>query len=218
MEAVFAAIPVKDTEESKSRLSSLLQPHERACLTLTMLKDVVRTIFDSQAFSKVVVISSDSKILRLTSGLGTYTVRERGCDLNRAVEQVTRWCIRKGAHSTLILPSDIPLLTIEDINQLIYLSAGKRSVVVSPSNGGGTNALFRTPSDVIPPSFGSSSFIKHLSAARSADIKAKVYRSPSIALDIDSINDLERLLHEPRETQTHTLLRELDISSRLRTR
>lgn len=213
---VFAAIPVKAAAESKTRLSNLFKPWERACLTHAMLRDVLGTVFDSQIFMNVVVISSDPEILGLAGEFGAYTLHEYGCGLNRAVEQVTRWCIRNGADSTLILPSDIPLLTVEDITGLVELGSEWRRVVASPSSDGGTNALLRTPPDIIPPCFGSESFEAHLSAAKAAGVKAEVYRSPSIALDIDSAKDIERLINEPRETLTRRLIEELNIRAGLK--
>ena len=214
-EAVHAAIPVKAAAESKSRLSEVLRSRERERLTFTMLRDVVGVVSNSQALSDVVVVSPDSKILRFAVELGVRAVPERESGLNRAVEQVTRWCLRNGADSVLILPSDIPLLTVDDVDRLIDLGSEQRSVVVSPSSDGGTNALFRRPPEVIPPSFGSDSFREHLAAAEAVGIEAKVHRSPSIALDIDAPEDLGRLLDEPGETLTHRLLRELGISARL---
>ena len=212
---VFAAIPVKAGAESKSRLSGLLEPQERMWLTLAMFKDVVEAVNKSQAFSKVFVVSSDPKIIRSAEELGAYTFHERERGLNMAVEQVTRCCMEKGANSVLTLPSDIPLLTVEDIIRLLELGSERRSIVVSPSRDGGTNALLRTPPDAIHPCFGQNSFIKHLKAAEARGVDARVYRSPSISLDIDSKEDLKHLLFESRETQTHKLLRELNISDRL---
>ena len=213
---VFAAIPVKAAAKSKTRLSNLFKPWERACLTHAMLRDVLGTVFDSQIFMNVVVISSDPEIQILAGEFGAYTLHEYGGGLNRAVEQVTRWCIRNGADSTLILPSDIPLLTVEDITGLVELGSEWRRVVASPSNDGGTNALLRTPPDVIPSFFGSESFEAHLSAAKAAGVKAEVYRSPSIALDIDSAEDIEHLICEPRETLTKRLIEKLNIRAGLK--
>jgi len=212
--AVFAAIPVKAAAESKSRLSQVLRPDERELLTFAMLRDVIGATFNSQASRDVVVISPDSRVLRLAVELGAHAVPERESGLNRAVEQATRWCIGRGADATLVLPSDIPLLTGGDVNRLIDLGSRRPSMVVSPSDDGGTNALLRCPADVIPPSFGADSFREHLSAAEAAGIKARVHRSPNIALDIDAPDDLRRLLDEPRETHTHRLLEELGISAR----
>jgi len=214
-EAVLAAIPVKASAESKSRLSEILKPRDRELLTFTMLRDIFGAVSNSQALSDVVVVSPDSKILRLAVELGAQAVPERESGLNRAVEQATIWCIRNGADSVMVLPSDIPLLTVDDVDRIIDLGSERRSVVVSPSHDGGTNVLLRRPPDVIPPSFGSDSFREHLAAAEAVGIEARVHRSPSISLDIDAPDDLGRLLDAPGETLTHRLLRELGISALL---
>ncbi|MFQ6054052.1 MAG: 2-phospho-L-lactate guanylyltransferase [Candidatus Bathyarchaeia archaeon] len=212
---VLVAIPVKALADSKSRLSSALKPRERTHLTLAMLEDVVRVALASGAASGVAVISADRGILGFAGELGADAVREGGRGLNRAVEQVTAWCIRRGAGAVLILPSDIPCVTVEDIRRLVDLGSERRSVALSPSDDGGTNALLRNPPDVIPPRFGANSFMEHLSAARMRGVRARVHRSPSIALDVDSVDDLKRLMEAPRETSTHRLLEELGLSARL---
>jgi 2-phospho-L-lactate guanylyltransferase len=213
---VFAAIPVKSRAESKSRLSVILNPQERVRLTQTMFKDVMGTVSKSGLFKDVFVISSDLKILELAGELGANTVQEAERGLNRAVEQVTEHCMEKGTQSILTLPSDIPLMNITDLNRILELGSEWRSIVVSPSRYGGTNALLCTPPDAIPPCFGQNSFMKHVEAARKRGVNARAYWSPSMALDLDSAFDLRRFLRESHETMTHMLLLELNIYDRLR--
>jgi 2-phospho-L-lactate guanylyltransferase len=123
--------------------------------------------------------------------------------LNLAVEQATEWCIQHQSDSTLILPADVPLVSPEDITQIIELGVETASLVLSPSRNGGTNALFRRPPDSIEASFGLGSYNRHIKEALERGIKPKVYLSSRVTTDIDSEKDLRRFL----EIESHTLSR-----------
>jgi 2-phospho-L-lactate guanylyltransferase len=68
---------------------------------------------------------------------------------------------------------------------------GHPTVVVAPCrHGTGTNALLVHPLDLIPFAFGPDSFAAHCAAARAAGVEPVVYRSDTIALDLDTPEDL----------------------------
>jgi len=206
----FAAIPVKGLSTSKSRLSASLDAEKRVRLITAMLKDVVGAVLKAKRVTQVVVVSPDRGALRLAVELGSEAVVEGESGLNRAVDQVTRWCMGRSADSVLVLPSDIPLVTAEDVDLIVAMGSEPRSVVLAPSEDGGTNALLRRPPDLIPPCFGPNSFENHLSAARVREVKAKVYKSAGLSMDIDSEDDLRRLRAAPVRTLTQRLLMEME--------
>jgi len=51
--------------------------------------------------------------------------------------------------------------------------------------------LLLRPPDLIPFAFGPDSFAAHCAAARAAGVQPVVYRSPTIALDLDTPEDWE---------------------------
>lgn len=212
MGIVFAAIPVKSLSKSKSRLSSLLQPSERSMLTASMLRDVLNAVKNSMTVSDAIIVSPDTDVLKLADGLGVQSLLQTGSGLNEAVVQVVDWCLEKGGSSILILPSDIPLVTSEDINEITALPSEPRAVVISPSLDGGTNAMLQRPPGVIPPRYGSDSFRMHLDSAAAARVEIEVYRSPRVSLDIDSPEDLKVFLEKPSRTFTYRLLSELGFA------
>jgi 2-phospho-L-lactate guanylyltransferase len=57
----------------------------------------------------------------------------------------------------------------------------------------GTNALLLCPPGSIDPSFGPGSCERHVQAARSAGIHHQVVDIPTLALDIDTAEDLDEL-------------------------
>lgn len=64
-------------------------------------------------------------------------------------------------------------------------------MVIAPDRAEtGTNALLLRPPHVLRPQFGIDSFHRHLENARAANIHAVIYRSPTLAQDIDWPEDL----------------------------
>src|SRR5437764_14715631 len=71
-------------------------------------------------------------------------------------------------------------------------SAGQRAARAVPDrHGTGTNALLLTPPDVLAPSFGPDSRRRHLADAQTAGVPAEVVELDSLALDVDTPDDLE---------------------------
>src|SRR5712692_8843745 len=153
------AVPVKSLEATKTRLSGVLSPMERAALTLAMLEDVLDASLAQVAW-EVWVVSSDEVVLEVAARRGARPVSEVGNSLLEAVRQVE-------ADVTGLL-GDLPLLTAGELAHA--LSHGGRVVASPAGSDGGTNLLVRRPASAIPARFGRASFAKHRWAARRAGI------------------------------------------------
>ena len=70
--------------------------------------------------------------------------------------------------------------------------------VASDHHGTGTNGLFLSPADAIGPAFGPGSCERHLDRARRAGYEAELLDIPSLALDLDTPDDLAALVIAPR--------------------
>ena len=211
----FVIVPVKKLDDAKSRLSPLLLNNERKEFCLKMLEDVLATVKTTRLVQQTVVVSMDTRALRVAKSFNAVPLTETQPGLNRAVSEATCWCIQKGATSALILPADIPLITSEDVDQIINLSEGS-PIVISPSQDGGTNALLQKPPNLIPTRFGRNSFVEHLNEASVRGVLAKVYRSQRVAMDIDSIRDLESFLKVEGQTASHRFLDEIGVNACLK--
>jgi 2-phospho-L-lactate guanylyltransferase len=212
--AVFAIVPVKGLGVSKRRLSEFLSPQQRKSLTVAMLTDVLRALQVSK-INEIVIVSNDLNIRWIAdkSGVSFFVPSHRG--LNPAIEEATAWCVQNQADSVLVIPADIPQLSPEDINKIIELgTSGGSAVVLSPSNNGGTNALFRNPPNLIFPNFGYRSFSKHLKQAQTKGISVKLHYSASICLDIDSKGDLRKLFESPIASHSKSFLEEIGFGSK----
>lgn len=191
MNSCWAIIPVKDLGNAKSRLGETLDAPERVALSLEMLERVVLAASETEGVSTLVV-SRDRRALVLAQKKGVNTLHDRWQDLNASLEGAAIWCQGRGATSIMVLHADLPLIKTEDVAAMMQSGASGPCVVISPCRRQeGTNALFLRPPGIIPFIFGRGSFQAHLDLAAERGIAAHVLRSPTIALDIDTVEDLE---------------------------
>jgi len=212
--SIFAVVPVKSVLKSKSRLSIVLDLQERQTLVLTMLEDVLRVLKLSK-IGQVCVISSDQSVQTLASNFEVTYLLENQVGLNQAVQQAVEWCIQNDAESVFVLPADIPLITRKDVDQIVELGSEETGIVISPSENGGTNALFQKPPNLIPSCFGLHSFMKHVNEARAMGIAIRFYCSNRVALDIDSVDDLRAFLDIKSQTMARRFLEKIRLRNRL---
>lgn len=204
--STFAVVPVKTLLKSKTRLSNFFSMQERPLFTLAMLEDVL-TALKSSKVNSFIIVSSDSTVEELVKSFGMTFINENQKGLNQALNQATKWCILNNAERVLVLPADVPLITSTDINNIVKM-AQNNTMVISPSQNGGTNALLQTPPGIVSPSFGPGSFKKHINKALAKHVQAKIYVSSNVILDIDSERDLEQLLKGGRTTTANRFLRQ----------
>jgi 2-phospho-L-lactate guanylyltransferase len=206
------AVPVKRLERSKSRLSSLLTPVERAVLTLAMLEDVLDAALDQPGW-EVWLVSKDEAALEVGARRGARPVVEAGSSLLAAVRQVEAEV--PGMTSSLaVLLADLPLITASVLGEAL---AADLPVTAAPAaSDGGTNLLLRRPASVIPARFGRDSFARHRWAARRARVAFEAARHPDLAFDLDRPEDVERLLAVGAPGRTGLACHELGLPDRLR--
>jgi 2-phospho-L-lactate guanylyltransferase len=202
----FAIVPVKRLSEAKSSLSAVLAPKQRRELVLAMLKDVLKAIGGARSITGTIVVSPDDRIIKFARKNGAEGVAEPGLELNEALRLGIQSAIMNGATSVLIVPSDVPFITADDIENIVAMVSARRDVVIAPSKDNGTNALLLRPPEVMSTRFGGESFPAHLSEARRAGITPRIYRSITVATDIDDPDDLAEVKKFGRGTQTRKFL------------
>lgn len=188
--SLWLIVPVKPFGEGKSRLATVLSPALRAEFSRRWLTHVLTTATQWAKLAGLVVISHDATVLALASVLGAHPVVEEGDDLNSALMQARQVALDAGAEGVLALPSDLPLLTLEDLDELHDLALEGNGVIIAPSHDGGTNALLLRPSQAIDYAFGEQSFACHIALAAAAGLPCRIYNSSTLALDIDHPEDL----------------------------
>ena len=189
--SIWAIIPVKPFNRAKSRLKNVLSPQERAALGREFLAHTLEVLAQVPQISYRLVISRDSAALTLARERQARTVTESGTpDLNVALRRASEAAQTLGAHALLILPTDLPLLSVQEVRQMVAEPGMEPVVVVAPDRRGvGTNALFVRPPGVIEYAFGHDSFRRHLAWAERAGARVRVYHSPGTELDVDLPED-----------------------------
>jgi 2-phospho-L-lactate guanylyltransferase len=196
---VFAIVPVKDLEESKSRLSPFLSPDDREVLTLAMLNHVLAILREVDVVERVGVVSPSPRVLFVAEDADATALPQESRGLNNALEEGRNWAISQGASSLLVLPADLPYLSASDVRILITMSRDERAAVISPDEAEeGTNALLMRPANVMPFAFGPGSYETHQRTARERGLEVEIYKHTSVSHDVDTFEDLQALINSGR--------------------
>ncbi len=208
-------IPVKNLDNAKQRLSPVLNPQERVELARAMCEDVLSTIASWQERPEVSVVTSDSFASGLAERFGFEVMRDPdNPGETGAIEMATRICVERGADSTLVIPADIPLIEVRELQQILNSAPPAGAVLVPDAAGRGTNAAFRSPADLFPLRFGNDSFLPHLASAKASGLPFEVLELPGIALDLDRPDDLDRLAATTGNRLSQVLVRGWKLTAR----
>src|SRR5262249_12478505 len=150
---------------------------------------------------EVAIVSCDPFALSLANTYGFEVIADhKNSGETDAIEMATRVCEMRGL-DTLVIPADIPLIQVWELQQSMDAAPATGSVLVPAGDGRGTNAVLRRPAALFPLRFGNDSFKPHLAAARAAGMPCVVLSLPGIAVDVDNPGDLKRLVELPGETR-----------------
>lgn len=193
--SLWAIVPVKPLRKAKSGLSDVLSEDERALMIFTMLSQTLRTLKVVPAINHILVVSSDSAALAMAREFGARTLQEDGQPgLKIALKRAVIVAKMYNASEVLILSADLPLLTRRDIEKMLALAKSPPSVVIAPDrHGGGTNAIYMNPPDVIDCALGPGSNEINLKKAKSKGIPVEECHLTTLGLDIDQPEDLALL-------------------------
>ena len=210
MSGIWALIPVKALALGKSRLASRLSSAEREELSIAMLRDVLRAVREASSIDGGLVIHSNPRVAEVAREMSMDSTFESPTsdDLNTALSQGLELLAARGAEAVLILPADLPLADAGSIEELVATAKTSPSIAICPSlDGDGTNALLLRPPDCILPSFGPSSYERHVAQARDRGCQISVISSEQLGLDIDEPQHLDQLLELSGPTRAHEVLR-----------
>lgn len=194
---IVAAVPVKSLAEAKSRLAQHLTAEERRDLVVSLLRKTIEAIQGSGVVQRIAVVTPQSKL----AGTLPVDVLPDAGSLNGSLNGAVQWALSLGASKLLIVPADLPSITATAVRELIEKDAPLYGIAVVATIDGGTGALLLTPPNIIPPAFGPGSFARHLMLARLQGVRAEEVDAPAFALDLDTPEDLDRLVISPVDTE-----------------
>jgi 2-phospho-L-lactate guanylyltransferase len=199
--ATLAVLPMKTFSEAKRRLRHQLSPGERRALVEAMFSDVLVALRRATMVDRTIVVSADHIAQQIAAGYGASVAADDDRGHNRAATIGVQLAVEQGADRVLLVPGDCPAVSPAELDALVGRPAVGRSVVVVPDrHGTGTNALLITPPDALAPSFGPDSRKRHLAEAEQAGLQAEVVEIASLAMDVDTPEDLEALQETLRTT------------------
>jgi 2-phospho-L-lactate guanylyltransferase len=209
---IWAVVPVKDTTNSKFRLRDALSKKLRRQLALAMFEDVLATLTGCRGLAGIIVVTPDAAIMGRAAAYGADFITDGASEgQTGAVTAAARRLAREGRGAMLTIPGDVPLVTPEEIAQIIAAHDRTPDFVIVPAHDErGSNAILCAPPDAVPLKFGDDSFLPHLESARRAGLEPKILRLPGLGLDIDNPVDLAAFLKIPSNTRARALLREAE--------
>jgi 2-phospho-L-lactate guanylyltransferase len=214
----LAILPIKTLDAGKQRLSEELDSSPRRALVEAMFSDVLVALRRATLVDQVLVVSKDHGAQRIAGGYGAMVADDDDQGHNSAAARGIARALDLGMDRVLLVAGDCPLMDPTEVDELIAQPLDGPSVLIVPDrHGTGTNALLLSPPDALEPSFGPDSHDRHGRNAAAAGVTARTVEVPSLALDIDTPEDLvaiEATLKDSRGGAAHTrgMLRQLSRS------
>ena len=208
-------VPVKNLSAAKQRLAAVMDQAARTELAQAMLHDVAAALAAWLRRPECAFVTSDPFAFELAEKYDFEVIPDRtNPGETGAIEMATSLCVARGIDNTLVIPADIPLIQASELEEILAHAPDEGTVLAPAADGRGTNAAFRRPANLFPLRFGNDSFKPHLAAAQATGKPCIVLQLPSIAVDVDNPEDLQRILAHPGETRTQSLLRRWALAGR----
>jgi 2-phospho-L-lactate/phosphoenolpyruvate guanylyltransferase len=216
----IAILPIKSFGSAKQRLAGMLGNGARQALVQAMFQDVLMSLRRVEGLDEIAVVTANTMAQRAAKGEGVLLLED---DLEHGHSEAALIGVRHAVHAgfdrALLVPGDTPLIDPLEVDGLLRGAEadGAGLVVVPDRHGEGTNALLLNPPTAIEPAFGPGSRERHCALAEAAGIAYRVEEVPSLAMDVDTPDDLAAIsefLEGTRRRATMTLgaLRQLDRS------
>lgn len=187
-------LPVRGFGGGKTRLAGALDPAERMRLNRGLVLHTLRVLAQwLGGLEHCLLVSPCPRALRFAEQHGAVALRQPRlrAGLNPAVRLALRHAARSGARRVLILPCDLPLLSVPALDALLDAQRGDTRVVLAPDRARtGTNALLLPRALGFPLRFGPDSFASHREAARARGWAFALCERPELSFDLDTPEDL----------------------------
>ena len=207
--STWALVPLKSGEHAKSRLASVLSAQQRSRLFFAMAQRVLSALRDCSGIERVFVATASPGVAAFAAQLGACPILQSAeIGMSFALSSALRRDEFSQPRRVLMLPGDLPLVSPTALAEILAVDIDEPGIVVVPDRQYiGTNALLCSPPRALTPDFGGHSFDRHLARAATAGVKATVFESSALSLDLDCPEDLDIL----RRSDAAQLLNVLDV-------
>jgi 2-phospho-L-lactate guanylyltransferase len=194
-EKVCVILPIKPFDDAKERLATGLDPQARKTIAEAMVRDVLAALAGAREVDAVLVVSAEPKLTEIAEGVATAVIADERTGHSDAARAGVAWAIEHGCDKVVMLPGDCPLLDPQELDDLIVRTREDRVefVVIPDRMGTGTNGLVIKPPDAVAPAFGPGSRQRHIALGLAAGRRTAEHEVPSLALDLDTQDDLLEL-------------------------
>ncbi len=196
-------IPQKALDRAKTRLRSVLESHDRQTLTLALLRRVMEACA-RVAGADGLVLDGPPELADLAAEFGAELIAGGLAGMRRDVGEAAHASGVAGDHALLIVSSDLPLVNVSDLEQVVAAwRSGYEIVLVPDRRGRGTNVMMVDIPERFPYAFGGAldqgSLETHLTQAQGTGLSVIVLELPALELDLDLPSDLATFVQEAPE-------------------
>jgi 2-phospho-L-lactate guanylyltransferase len=191
---IWAVIPVRSWHDGKQRLAPTLDNGQRAALVQWLLTHTLDQAMAFPGSSRTLVVTACDEVSARVGDLGIRVLRDAAPGgLNNALRQAQRALVALGAIRMLVVSSDLPLLTSDDL-RLLADAASDGVLAIAPDRADqGTNAMCLPVSRPFDFAFGPDSFTRHRECAQLLGLERVIVRSRGLAFDVDLPSHLSEL-------------------------
>jgi FO synthase len=200
--STWALVPVKPRAVCKTRLASVLSTSRRIALVRSLLDHVIATLRATAAVDHIALVSAERDCVADDVRL----LPDHASDLNSSLESAVARAVAAGATTLLILPADLPLLTVNDVERLLGAVRHAGIALAPDRHERGTNAVCMTLPARLELEFGENSFERHRRNAAARGTEAACVRSESLGFDVDTVADWQHFEQSNDELAHEELL------------
>ena len=186
---------MKSFSKAKTRLD--LPQIQKEDLCLKMLDEVLGTISNCKSIDKILVVSKDEQVMKLSKQYHAMQIFDHETGVNDAMDLANEYLIDKKYNCSIMFPQDIPIMKPSDIDNIFCFFKSETGVLIVPSRQfNGTNALLQSPVGVMNTQYDRGSYRYQLDAAKAVTKNTSIALIRRIMLDIDDLSDLSLMLNQ----------------------
>tara|TARA_B100000029_G_scaffold86081_1_gene76404 strand:- start:459 stop:1094 length:636 start_codon:yes stop_codon:yes gene_type:complete len=188
-------IPVKTFSNSKTRLQ--LSAIKTKVLCKLLLREVVKTVTNSELVNEIIVVTNEKEITDIIEEFNCKKIidyEETG--VNDAIRLTEEYLLENNFTHSIVLPLDVPFFHSEEIDVILRQMTPNSVMIIPSRHFDGTNALIRTPINVMTTRYDEGSHKPQIESARKQKIKISIGLVRKLMLDIDNLEDIEYCLKQ----------------------